>query len=148
MKLKMKNEKNITRHIEHLWFSLLRQEHPQNLTSGEMSFHQGGWDKSILEVNHLWCHRTSTQNNHEKSHLVCVLYLFCTILIKERVSFFSGFMGNESEHGTNKSRELRSGSRTICLFRAPIHSPWTQKKDTYSLYLQCFKQGPFLKFSD
>ena len=31
----------------------------------------------------------------------------------------AGFMGNESERGTNKSRE----SRAICLFRAPIHSP-------------------------
>ena len=25
---------------------------------------------------------------------------------------------------------------------------WTQKKDTHALYLQCFQQGPFLKFSD
>ena len=42
--------------------------------------------------------------------------------------FFSGFMRNESERRTNKSREPRSGSRMICLFRAPIHSQWTQKK--------------------
>ena len=62
--------------------------------------------------------------------------------------FFSGFIGNESERGANKSREPRSGSRTICLFRATILSPWTQKKDTHSLYLQCIQQGPFLKFSD
>ena len=62
--------------------------------------------------------------------------------------FFSGFMGNDSEHGINKSRKLRSSFRMICLFRTTIRYPWTQKKDTYSLYLQCFQQGPFLKFSD
>ena len=41
---------------------------------------------------------------------------------------FSGFMGNESERGTNKSREPRSGSRSICLFRATIHSPMNPEK--------------------
>ena len=41
---------------------------------------------------------------------------------------FSGFVGNDSERGTNKSREPRSGSRMIGLFRAQSHSPWTQKK--------------------
>ena len=46
-----------------------------------------------------------------------------------------------------KSREPRSGSRSICLFRATIHSPWTQKKDTHSLYLQCFQLRSFLKLS-
>ena len=46
---------------------------------------------------------------------------------------------NQPPYGTNKSREPRSGSRPICLFRATIHSPWTQKKDTHSLYLQCFQ---------
>ena len=51
--------------------------------------------------------------------------------------FFSGFMGKESERG----------SRTI-LFRASIHSHEPRKKDTHSLYLQCFQQEPFLKFSD
>ena len=42
--------------------------------------------------------------------------------------FFSRFMGNESQCGTNKSREPRSGSRAICLFRTAIHFPWTEKK--------------------
>ena len=41
---------------------------------------------------------------------------------------FSRFMGNESQCGTNKSREPRSGSRAICLFRTAIHFPWTEKK--------------------
>ena len=35
---------------------------------------------------------------------------------------------NDSECGTNKSREPRNGSRAICLFRTPSHFPWTQKK--------------------
>ena len=39
---------------------------------------------------------------------------------------FSGFMGNESERGTNKS------PKAICLSRAPIHSPCTHKKDTHT----------------
>ena len=39
-------------------------------------------------------------------------------------------------------------SRAICLFPATIHSPWTQKKDTHSLYLQYFQQRLFLKFSE
>ena len=58
--------------------------------------------------------------------------------IKEWVSFFwggGGFMGNESERGTNKSREPGSGSRTICLFRDTIHSRWTQKIRTLIPYI-------------
>ena len=47
---------------------------------------------------------------------------------------------------TNKLHEPRSRSRAICLFCDTIHSPWTQKKDTHSLYLQCFQQRVFLKF--
>ena len=84
--------------------------------------------------------------------------------------FFSRFMGNESQCGTNKSRKPRSGSRAICLFRTAIHFPWTEKKwseftrfvcsalrlisheprkkDTHSLYLQCLQQRPLLKFSE
>ena len=84
--------------------------------------------------------------------------------------FFSRFMGNEAQCGTNKSREPRSGSRAICLFRTAIHFPWTEKKrsqftrfvcsalrfitneprkkDTHSLYLQCLQQRPLLKFSE
>ena len=62
---------------------------------------------------------------------------------------FSRFMGNESQCGTNKSREPRSGSRAICLFRTAIHFPWTEKKkDTHSLYLQCLQQRFLLKFSE
>ena len=84
--------------------------------------------------------------------------------------FFSRFMGNESQCGTNKSREPRSGFRAICLFRTAIHFLWTEKKrsqftrfvcsalrfisheprkkDTHSLYLQCLQQRPLLKFSE
>ena len=42
--------------------------------------------------------------------------------------FFSRFMGHESQCGTNQSREHRSGSRAICLFRTAIHFPRTEKK--------------------
>ena len=84
--------------------------------------------------------------------------------------FFSRFMGNESQCGTNKWREPRIGSCAICLFRTAIHFPWTEKKrsqftrfvcsalrfisheprkkDTHSLYLQCLQQRPLLKFSE
>ena len=62
----------------HFHFSLLRQEYPPILTSGEIMSHPGGWDKPIPEVIHLWHHRTSTPNNLEKSRLVCVLDIFCS----------------------------------------------------------------------
>ena len=41
--------------------------------------------------------------------------LLCTVLVcyLRNECLFSGFMGNESERGTNKSREPRSGFRTI-----------------------------------
>ena len=63
-------------------FSLLRQEYPPILTSGEMLSHPGGWDKPIPEVIHLWRHRTSTPNNLEKTRLVGVLDIFCTFFDK------------------------------------------------------------------
>ena len=44
------------------------------------------------------------------------------------VDFFLGPWGMNRSKGQT-SREPRSGSRTICLFRAPIHySPWTKTK--------------------
>ena len=36
---------------------------------------------------------------------------------------FSGFIGNESERGTNKSPENPFAVHTICLSHAKIHSP-------------------------
>ena len=45
-------------------------------------------------------------------------------------------MGNESERRANESREPRSGY----LFRAPIHSPWTQKK---TLIYNASNKDPF-----
>ena len=65
-----------------LFFSLLRQEYPQILTSGEMLSKPGGWYKPIPEVIHLWRYRMSTPNNLEKSRLVWVLDIFCTFLGK------------------------------------------------------------------
>ena len=43
--------------------------------------------------------------------------------------FFSRFTGNESEHGTNKSREP---------LHAPIHFSMNPEKKTHSLYLRFF----------
>ena len=42
--------------------------------------------------------------------------------------FFSRFMGNESQCGTNKLHENRFAVHAICLFRTAIHFPWTKKK--------------------
>ena len=77
-------------------FSLLRQECPPILTSGEMLSHPGGWDKPIPEVIHLWRHRTSKLNNLEKSRLVCVLDIFCTFLGKNEKNNQSPHWGRDS----------------------------------------------------
>ena len=59
--------------------------------------------------------------------------------------FFSVSWGmNRSTGQTNRvNREAVLGR--FVLFRATIHSPWTQKKDTHSLYLQCFQQRTLSK---
>ena len=75
------NYKKRSRYNE-IVFSLLRQEYPSILTSGEMLSYPRGWNKPIPEVIHLWRHRMSTPNNLEKSRLLCVLDLFCTFLGK------------------------------------------------------------------
>ena len=54
--------------------------------------------------------------------------------------FFSGFMGNDSERGTNQSSENRFAVHAICLSRAPIHSQRTQKKDTHILIVLLHSQ--------
>ena len=77
-------------------FSLLRQEYPPILTSGEMLSHPGGRDKPIPEVIHLWRHRTSMQNNLEKSRLVCGLDIFCTFLDKNEKNNQSPHWGRDS----------------------------------------------------
>ena len=41
---------------------------------------------------------------------------------------FSGFLGNESEHRTNKLPENCFAVHTICLSCGQIHFPWTKKK--------------------
>ena len=79
-------------------FSLLRQEYPPILTSGEMLSHPGGWDKPILEVIHLWRHRTSTPNNLEKSLLVCVLDIVCKFLGKNEKNNQSPHWGTRESH--------------------------------------------------
>ena len=58
-------------------------------------------------------------------------WFFVGSIVKIRIRnecIFCGFMGNELECGTNKSPENRFTVHTICLFCAPIHSPWTQNK--------------------
>ena len=84
------------------FFSLLRQEYPPILTSGEMLSHPGGWDKPIPEVIHLWRHRTSTPNNPEKWRLGCVLDIFCTFLGKNEKNNQTPHWGRDS--GISKPR--------------------------------------------
>ena len=67
--------------------------------------------------------------------------------------FFSRFMGNESQCGTNKSHENREKNESQCgtnksrsALRFISHEP--RKKDTHSLYLQCLQQRFLLKFSE
>ena len=58
--------------------------------------------------------------------------------------FFSRFMRNESQCATNKSREPRSGSRAICLFRTAIHFPWTEKKrHSFLIFNNASNKDPF-----
>ena len=44
------------------------------------------------------------------------------------------------------NREMVLGPFVCSALRFIPHEP--RKKDTHSLYLQCFQQGPFLKFSN
>ena len=63
--------------------------------------------------------------------------------------FLGGSRGNESELGTNKSREPQSGSRATYWFRAPIHSPMNPVKKTLIPYIyNASSIDPFKKFSD
>ena len=78
------------------FFSLLRQEYPLILTSGEMLSHPGGWDKPIPEVIHLWRHRTSTPNNLEKSRFGSVLNIFCIFLGKNEKNNQTPHWGRDS----------------------------------------------------
>ena len=80
--------------------------------------------------------------------VTCILHESLYYCYLRNECLFSRFMGNVSQCGTNKSREPRSGSRAICLFRTAIHFPWTEKKDTHSLYLQCLQQRSLLRFSE
>ena len=77
-------------------FSLLRQEYPPILTSGEMLSHPGGWDKPIPEVIHLWRHRTSMPNSLEKSRVVFFFDIFCRILGKNEKNNQSPHWGRDS----------------------------------------------------
>ena len=38
---------------------------------------------------------------------------------------------------------VRSGSQVICLFPAPIHSPWTQKKTLIPYIYKASNKDPF-----
>ena len=52
---------------------------------------------------------------------------------------FSGFMGNESERGTNKSSKNREAVHTICLSCTSIHSPMNPEKRHSFLKLMVLK---------
>ena len=76
------------------------------------------------------------------------LLVFKLCSIKEWVSFFLGSWGmNRSAGQTNRvNREAVLGWFVCSALRFIPHEP--RKKDTHSLYLQCFQQRHFLKFSE
>ena len=96
------------------------------------------------------------------------MYILKKQFFMEWVSFFLGsWEMNRSAEQTNRvnrfepndlfvphcdsfpmNREKKIAVHAICLFRTAIHLPWTEKKDTHSLYLQCLQQRPLLKFSE
>ena len=120
--------------------------------------------RTVAKVNCINCYPTtrhimfvarqnSCNTKHYLTFIKSVLLLFLNwseglesvfLSIYEWVSFLAPCRMNPSEG----QAKLQSASRAICLFRAPIYSEWTKKKDTHSLYLQCFLQWPFLKFSE
>ena len=69
-------------------------------------------------------------------------------LLKEWVSFFlDSWEMNRSAEQTNRTRTASRFTRFVCsAMRFISHEP--RKKDTHSLYLQCFQQRPLLKFSE
>ena len=97
-------------------FSLLRQEYPPILTSGEMLSHPGVWDKPIPEVIHLWRHRMSTPNNLEMSRLECVLDIFCTFLDKNEKNNQSPHWGRDSGIPSSCPRFATSTTRPASLW--------------------------------
>ena len=68
--------------------------------------------------------------------------------LRNECLFFLGSWGiNRSAGQTNHvNREAVLGQFVGSALRFIPHEP--RKKDTHSLYLQCFQQGPFFKFSD
>ena len=79
---------------------------------------------------------------------VTFLHVTLCFTIKEWVSFFLGSWGmNRSAGQTNHvNREAVLGWFVCSALRFIPHEP--RKKDAHSLYLQCFQQGLFLKFSE
>ena len=62
---------------------------------------------------------------YKRNELEFYIYITCIcIIFKELVSFFSQFMGNESQCGTNKSREPinREKGDLSCMFLIHINS--------------------------
>ena len=72
-------------------------------------------------------------------------HAFTRMFILRNECLFSGVMGNESERGTNKSREPVLG-RFVCSALRFI-PPTNPEKVIHSLYLQCFQQRPLSKKS-
>ena len=93
----------------------------------------------------------STHRRLEKSRIVVwrkVLNDNYSDSFKEWVSFFLGSWGmNRSAGQTNRvNREAVLGQFVCSALRFIPHEP--RKKDAHSLYLQCFQQRLFLKFSE
>ena len=98
---------------------------------------------------------TNTKIGHKNKFFLYHVYkepnFMAYIIMQIRFYVLSWYYGaSEVKHlftRANISHEPRSGSRAICLFRPLNYFPLTQKK-THFLHLQCFKQIPFLKFSE
>ena len=94
---------------------------------------------SILMSNFWRVHCTQVSDSGPHGPLVWLCCHRGHSVSQTHLDFFLGSWGmNRSKGQTN---------RVNCKV-APIHSPWTQKKGTHSLYLQCFYQRSFLKFSE
>ena len=111
----------------------------------------------LYEKNSTQVHLGNWYSNHEhfqqqtsKCSETCSKWKMCIfgenvfVIHLRNKCHFIWLWGNDSECGTNKTRELRCRSRAFCLFCNPSHSPWTQKKGTHSFYLQIFKQGQLI----
>ena len=101
------------------WALLILSQRSRSLANVKLC-----WD-ALLCVTSL---NLKTWNTFQTGSSFVVPYNFSLLKYLRKKFLFFWVQGNELERGTNKSSEPQSGSQAICLFRALIHSPWTQIK--------------------